>query len=372
MFHVFLSVLGSVIVRNFKDDSFCKVYCCAVFYEHTMDCTLQKVWYNTDDKYRSFLCNQTHMNVDDWIYKPMLTEAKNRLVNWKPIPNVEYIHPLCLRPELQLKSQGKDTENNFPLLTGRTCDTHYENASLTINVRPEAVCEDIFSAISNISWPNFCQDGQTPEWKVDFDVENFDFQKCVPSFTNQAFYKGWNTFSVDVVVNISNFKDVIPDGCILKVFESFDHRITTSAMEAHKQNEKWTTPDMNSDILLYPGIGYLIYTPKSFTLQYESRTERIPSSTSIQTILYPGWNAFALKKNVVVDMLSLDYKRGMFSDGDYVKNVESFDHHSPLHKIDDFQRKNGQWQGSGNQAIPVFQPKVGYLIHVQNEIEFSY
>lgn len=372
MFHVFLSVLESVTVRNFQDDSFCKVYCCAVFYEQSLDCRVQRVWYNTNNKYRSFMCNQTHMNVNDWIYKPMLKKSVNKLVNWEPIPNVDYLHPFCSWPEKELQLKSQDAENDFPLLTGKSCNTQYENASLIINVRPESVCQNIFSAISNMSWPSFCQDGQTPEWKVDFDVENFDFQKCVPSFTNQAFYKGWNTFSVDVFVNISNFQNVIPDGSILKAFESFDNRITTSAMEAHKQNEKWITADMNSDILLYPGIGYFIYTPKSFTLQYESQSERIPSSTNIQTILYPGWNAFALKKNVVVDILSLDYRRGMFSDGDYVKNVESFDHHSPLHKIDDFQRKNGQWQGSGNQPIPIFYPKVGYLIHVQRRIEFSY
>lgn len=372
MFHVFLNVLGSVIVRNFKDDSFCKAYCCAVFFERNMDCTVQKLWYNTNDTYRSPVCNTVQTNVDQWIYKPMLVNSENKLVNWEPIPNVEYVHPFCQSylEDLILKSQ--DTENKFPVLTGKTCHTQYENASLTINVSPESVCENIFSAISNISWPNFCQDGQLPEWKVDFDVENFDFEKCVPSFTNQAFYKGWNTFSVDAFVNISKFHDAIPDGAIFKAFESFDNKLTTSAMEAHKQYGKWTTPDSNSDILLYPGVGYFMYTPKSFTFQYESRSGRVSSSTSIKTVLYPGWNAFALKKNVIVDIFSLEYEKGMFTDGDYIKNVESFDHHSPLHKIDDFQRKNGQWEGSGDGKIPVFHPQVGYLIHIQREIEFSY
>ena len=304
----------------------------------------------------------------------MLTESIGKLANWEPIPNVDYVHPSCLWPEkeLQLKSQDKDILSDFPILTGKTCHTQFENASLEINVRPESVCEDIFSAISNISWPNFCQDGKIPEWKVDFDVENFDFEKCLPYSTNQSFYKGWNTFSVDAFVNVSKFQNVIPNGAILKAFESFDHKVTTSSIEALWQGGKWTTPDSNTDILLYPGIGYFLYTPQSFTFQYASRSGQISSSTSIHTVLYPGWNTFALKKNVIVDIYSLEYKRGMFSDYDYIKNVESFDHHSTLYKIDDFQRINGQWQGSGNQKVPVFHPLVGYLIHVQREIEFSY
>ena len=366
MFHIFLSVF-SVIVHDFQNDSFCKKYCCAVFFEQSIDCTEQRVWYNTDNKYRSFMCNTV------WTYKPMLENNENDMKNWKPIPNVKYVDSSCPSNVKDIKLKSENSLKNFPMLTGRSCrGIQFENASLEINVRPESVCENILSAISNLSWPNFCQDGRSPEWKVDFDVEGFDFEVCVPSYTNQAFYKGWNTFSVTAPVIISNSKHMIPDGTIVKAFESLDYRVTTYAMEVHKQNGEWITPNRKSDILLSPGVGYFLYTPENFIFEYASRNERIPSSTNIEITLYPGWNAFALKKNVIVDVFSLNYKRGMFSEGDYIKNVESFDHHTPLNKIDDFQRKNGQWEARGSQAIPVFHPQVGYLIYVQREIEFSY
>jgi hypothetical protein len=378
MFQIVFLSLG-VLVREFRNDEFCKTKCCAVFYPNAIDCNIVPIWYNDD--LVSSMCNKTLENaiefdsVDSYRtlqHTPSTIDSKFLPdPGWAPIPGAKFLHDSCVLNEMVRTEINETAVDAFPSLSGLTCNKDNINITVDIPMVSGNECQDIANIIDNIKGGHLCQDGLLPEHGVDFHVENFDYAKCTSNKVIATLYKGWNTLALDTFIDVAEIP--FPENTVVKVFESFDNQVSHHHIELHLIDGKWSSPSV-VDTVLKPGVGYMFRLDADFHFSYHVQT-KIPSSQRIEHVFYPGWNTFALKKNVQLSFENplVTFREGHFSENDYIRIERSVSDSTSLSQNEELRMIDNIWMnGRMNEISPTFSPHKGYLVKVKSFIHFVY